>query len=460
MNTVIANNIQISDPSPEILKWAKDNLVFPNPEYGKKARMGFYTGKTPKSISLYEIRGNTLVLPYGVLGAVLHLVPGSPVESAFSESPQVPYDCEIPLYDYQKDAVNAMYNARYGLLQSAAGSGKTQMGIALINKWGRRALWLCHTADLLAQSRDRAARYMNPALLGTVTEGEVNLGTGITFATVQTMCRLDLAQYRDYWDVIVVDEAHRVSGSPTQMTRYFKVLNALSARHKYGLTATPSRSDGLIKATCAILGDVMYRVPDEAVADNVMRVGIKCIETDVGLTEECLNPDGILNYTGMIKALCENPMRNHLIASHIVSQFDHSCLILSDRLEHLEAIMKCLPAVMRKDAVMISGKMTSRKEKAEREKFIGQMRNGEKKYLFATYSLAKEGLDIPRLERLFMATPVKYNAIVIQSIGRIARTFEGKKAPIVYDFVDSIPYCQKAYRERCKHYKRAGAYFL
>ena len=59
--------------------------------------------------------------------------------------------------------------------------------------------------------------------------------------------------------------------------------------------------------------------------------------------------------------------------------------------------MNMLPADMRKDAVMISGKMTSKKGKHERELALEDMRSGKKKYLFATYSLAKEGLDVPRL---------------------------------------------------------------
>ena len=108
---------------------------------------------------------------------------------------------------------------------------------------------------------------------------------------------------------------------------------------------------------------------------------------------------------------------------------------------------------------MIDGKMTSKAEKRIRETALEQMRTGEKQYLFATYALAKEGLDIPRLDRLFLATPVKYHAVVVQSIGRIARTFPGKEAPIAYDFVDNrIPYCMKAWKERYKHYRKVGAY--
>ena len=93
--------------------------------------------------------------------------------------------------------MNVVKECRYGILQSPAGSGKTQMGIALVMRYGRRALWLTHTADLLNQSKARAERYMDKRLIGTITEGKVNIGQGITFATIQTMCRLDLAQHKD-----------------------------------------------------------------------------------------------------------------------------------------------------------------------------------------------------------------------------------------------------------------------
>ena len=261
------------------------------------------------------------------------------------------------------------------------------------------------------------------------------------------------------WDVVIVDECHRVAGTPTQMSMFAKVLNSLAARHKYGLSATVHRADGMIQATFALLGDVVYTVPDEAIADKVMRVGIKPIGTGVKISRECLNTDGTLNYTKLINYLCECTDRNALIANRILFEWDKSCLILSDRLEHLESLMKMLPPSMRDGAVMISGKMTTKKGKAEREQALEDMRVGKKKYLFATYSLAKEGLDIPCLERLFMATPQKDYAVITQSIGRIARTYEGKADPVCYDFVDDIGYLVKSYKKRCASYKKNGCYF-
>ena len=458
MQVRIGATIVVENPSKAVSDWCKENLVLPNPDYAKKVRMHLWTGNTPKTLSLYEQRGNTLILPFGVLRDIQQYLQGCSCISEFHDPVSVPFEGDVPLYPYQEDAVAAIKEFRYGILQSPAGSGKTQMGIALVMRYGRRALWLTHTTDLLNQSKARAERYMGKSLIGTITDGKVNVGAGITFATVQTMCRLDLAQYKDLWDVIIVDECHRCAGTPTAVTQFSKVLNSLSARHKYGLSATVHRSDGMIQATYALLGHVVYAVPDEAVKDKIMRVGIKPLGTGVKMNGCCLNPDGTLNYTKLINFLCDNQDRNDYIVSWIVSESEHPCLILSDRLCHLEAMMNRLPRSMREMSVMISGKMTTKKGKAEREQAIEDMRTGRKRYLFATYSLCKEGLDIPCLSRLFMTTPQSDYAVVVQSIGRVARVCEGKSQPIVYDFVDDCSYAVKRYKQRLRHYRKAGAY--
>lgn len=644
MRVSIGATITVENPSQALSDYCEEHLVIPNPEYAKKVRMHFWVGNTPKTLSLYERRGNALILPFGFLRDVQPFLWGHPCTSEFPEPVEIAYSGVVPLYSYQDNAVNVMKERRYGILQSPAGSGKTQMGIALVMRYGRRALWLTHTADLLNQSKARAERYMDKRLIGTITEGKVNIGQGITFATIQSMCKLDLPQYKDLWDVIIVDECfpagsqiqtphgtvpiqficpgelvltrnefsgklefceveelqvrsakkllkvtssngqsvictpnhpfytrngyrkaadlkngdevyllregvrpadmepyptirnskgrtlsvlfqrmfqksserryekdgifewvrvesieilkprsdgtfgdlcpgncvynlavkhnhnyfangfavhncHRVAGTPTSVTQFSKVLNSLAARHKYGLSATVHRSDGMIAATYALLGHVVHTVPDEAVKDKIMQVGIKPLGTGVKLSRECLNTDGTINYTKLISYLCENKERTHYIGSWIVAEADHPCLILSDRLNHLEALMNTLPHSMREMSVMISGKMTTKKGKAEREQAIEDMRTGRKRYLFATYSLAREGLDIPCLERLFLTTPQKDYAVITQSIGRIARTHEGKKPPIAYDFVDDIGFLVKSYKKRCSTYRKNGCYF-
>jgi superfamily II DNA or RNA helicase len=462
MQVTVSNTLTIENPTQETVSWCKEALTIPNPEYAKKLRMGFWVGNTPQKLTLYERHGNDLVLPFGMLRNLPDKVTKEAYfQSAFETPVAVNYGGDdVPLYDYQKDAVEGVYEAKYGILQSAAGSGKTQMGIALVKKFGKRALWLTHTLDLLRQSKARAEQYLDKDLIGTITEGKVHIGSGITFATIQTMCKLDLAQYKDMWDVVIVDECHRVAGTPTAMTQFYKVLNSLAARHKIGLSATVHRSDGMILATYALLGHIVYTVPEEALADKIMKVGICPIETGTPLSMECLNTDGTLNYTRLITYLTEDLERCMKIVSCIEENENRPSLILSDRLDHLAHLMSLLPSHMEREAVMVSGKMTTKKGKAEREQAIEDMRTGKKKYLFATYSLAKEGLDIPCLERLYLTTPQKDYAVVTQSIGRIARTHEGKADPIAYDFVDNIAYLVRSYKKRCSTYKKNGCYFV
>lgn len=460
MKVCIANTIIVTDPSDELMGWCADNLVVANPDYAKKLRMNLWLGGTPKKLYMYERVRNSIVLPFGVLKEIKPFINGATMTHSFADIKTVDYQCEVPLYDYQRKAVDIMIESNYGILQSPAGTGKTQMGIALVSELGRRTLWLTHTKDLLTQSKNRAKQYMDKSLFGTITEGKVDIGTGITFATVQTMCNLDLAQYRDEWDVIIVDECHRCAGTPTAVTQFSKVLNSLAARRKYGMSATIHRSDGLIVATKAILGDVAHTVSEEEVADKIMRIGIQEVGTETQISLACLETDGTLNYTKLITYLCENKERSETIASYVIADSQYSSLILSDRLQHLRDIMELFPSDIRDTAVMIDGSMVSKTEKAERERALDDMRSGNKKILLATYSLAKEGLDIPCLERLYLASPQKDYAVITQSIGRIARRVDGKADPICYDFVDDIGYCQNAYKQRKRHYKKSRCYFM
>ena len=285
MKVIISNEITITEPTQEILEWCKRELVLPNPDYKKKERMGLWVGNTPRTLSLYKVNGNSVILPVGAFKFIKPILNTYDVkyEQKMAKNEPIFYDAKVNLYDYQEEAVKQMLDAGYGILQSPAGSGKTQMGIALAVKLGKKCLWLTHTQDLLKQSYDRASRYIDKSLLGTITAGKVNIGAGITFATVQTLSKQDLTQYKYMWDVVIVDECHRVAGTPTSMTQFSKVISNLACRHKYGLSATVHRADGMIKCCYMLLGEVKHIVPEEAVKDKVMQVKIEKVNTGVDI---------------------------------------------------------------------------------------------------------------------------------------------------------------------------------
>ena len=454
----ISNEITITGLTQEIMDWCAKELVIPNPDYAKKERMGLWVGNTPRTLSLYKINGNSVILPIGAFKFIKPILNtyNAEYEQKTANNELIDYNAKVNLYDYQEKAVEQMYNAGYGILQSPAGSGKTQMGIALAVKLGRKCLWLTHTQDLLKQSYDRAKQYIDEKLLGTITAGKVNIGSGITFATVQTLCKQDLTQYKYMWDVVIVDECHRVAGTPTSATQFSKVISNLASPHKYGLSATVHRADGLIKCCYMLLGDVRHIVPDEAVKERCMQVKIERVDTFAKMPFEALGTDGTINYTKLISSLASNKLRNDEILYKIAEAPENYHLVLSDRLEQLYDIYNNLPTNLKDLASVIDGKMTSKKGKAEREQAIEDMRAGRKHFLFASYKLAKEGLDIPRLDRLHLATPQKDYAIIVQSVGRIARTFQGKKQPICFDYVDSFKMAENMYKARCRHYRKCG----
>ena len=455
MELIISNEITIICPTDEVRQWIYEKLRVPNPEYANKVKLGLWVGNTPKELKLYRMSGDSIIIPYGVLKSLFHAFPELRTEKhdcKFAENKPVNYNADIKLYDYQENAVNALIRANGGILQSKAGSGKTRMGIATICRMGLKTLWLTHTNELLNQSYNAAAEFIDKKLLGKITAGKIQVADGITFATVQTLSKADLNALRYEWDMIVTDEIHRACGSANKATMFSKVLNNLAARYKYGLSATLHRADGLIKCTYALVGGVAYTVPDSVV--NTMRVEIQRRDTGVQISRKCLDTDGTLVYAKLINYLAEHKRRNLIISDDLfkLSEQGHSIILLSDRVEHLNELYRLLPTEQQNDAVILHGKV----KKQDREQALDQMRNKEKHILLATYQLAKEGLDVPCLDRLLLATPVKDYAIVVQSVGRIARVCDGKGTPVVYDYVDDIGFLQGMWKKRCTSYRKDG----
>lgn len=446
MRAIISNEIKVT-ATPEIMKYCKDNLILNNPEYIKKEKMGFWIGDTPKKLYIYQTNQGNAIIPFGELNNIWNIIKDYEIVTDFCNK-KIDIKGDISLYDYQRKAVEEAKRKKGGVLISAAGSGKTQMGIALIKEFGLKALWLAHTKDLLSQSKTRFKQYFGCSI-GTITGGKVEIGD-VTFATVQTMHRLNLQDYQNEFSLIVVDECHRVCSSPAKLTMFGKVINSLKARYKYGLTATAHRSDGMIRTMFAYLGDICYEVPASATENKTMKASIKQIETNFKLEydADCIESDGTLNYTKFISELCSDKNRNKEIAKDILSNKDCSCLVLSSRLDQLRQLRELVGY-----GVMIDGGMTSKKGKKQREDAIKDMQDGKEKLLFASYNLAKEGLDIPCLERLFLVSPQKDKAIIIQSVGRIERKCN-KKQPVVYDYIDSVGMCMNMWKKRKSIYRK------
>lgn len=438
MNIVISKDLKIENPNQEVIEYCEKKLTIDNPDYITAERVGRYTGNIERKIKLYVKNGSSYILPFGCLKDIWKIRGNSSYELKFHDFRGSSMIGNINLYDYQKKALNAILGGKNGVLEAPCGSGKTQIGLQLIKEIGGKALWLTHTKKLLEQSKTRCETYFQGDF-GTITEGHIQLGRDITFATVQTMCKIDPSVYQDEFDIVVVDECHHCVGSPTKVMQFYKILTNCNARYKYGLSATLSRADNMICSVFYILGDLLYTIPKSDVGDKIIKAEHRKVDIDLkyDIFDYC-DSDGTINNNNLLNMLSNNVSRNQYIISNILNvdkERFHKQLVLCHRVKQAEYLYQELNKQI--PCNLVIGRVSDKK------------RTFDGRVIIATYSLAKEGLDIPELDVLHLATPQKNESTTLQSIGRIERNIEGKETPICYDYVDNdISYCVNLYKVR------------
>lgn len=459
MKVICSNKIYIDNPSVELEEFAKTNLVFLNPDYVKLEAIGRWTGNTQRNIVLYERYGkDRIVLPFGLLKTVYKSFKKDDDEfiAKFADNGYRSFESHITLYDYQERVVKKALSKKNGVIVMPCGSGKTQTALEIVARLGKKCLWLTHTQDLLNQSMERAKSCygLNTSEYGTITDGKINVGNSITFATVQTLCNVDLAELRFEFDVIIVDECHKCVGTPTNVMMFYKVLSNLSARYKIGVTATPKRADGLEQCMFSLLGGLIDEVTRQEVADTTCDVEVQKRLTnykpDISIVT---GADGTIVFGSLVEDLISNQERNQKIVKDL-EDLDGTCLILTDRLAHIDALYNLMKD--KSKCAKIDGRSSSKTAKEFRKQVIGKLNRCEIKYLFATYKLAKEGLDIPTLRYVVFATPQKDYTTVAQSAGRVGRKADGKSKGVVIDYVDDFGLLYGYSKKRNTTYKKLG----
>lgn len=458
MRTIISDKIRICDCNLDLYWWIKDNLVLKNPTYVTMMRLGkedtIARKHIPENMQLYAEYGTDMVLPFGVLNAIWPFINKDPYEIRFNDNGNVidqNMKISMPLFDYQEEAVKMMVAAKGGILEGACGCGKTQIGIEIAKRIGKNCLWLCHTGDLLRQTVARIHKLYPYLSVGTITEGEVKMvKDGITVSTVQTLANVDKEIYRNLFDVVITDECHHVSGSPTLSKMHSKILNNIPARYKYGLSATLTRTDTLIKSMYAYVGcnlkgefAPVWKI-DKSKTNTLTAKHIRVnLDTEFSY-DDTLDESGMLDYSALVEFLGNNKERNEIIVNNVIKTLEkhEKQLVLCQRIEQCETINNMLQE-KGVNSVLLVGKVTKKK----RDEILNSSKNWN--VIVATLSLAKEGLDVPELSCLHWAMVIGDKVATIQSAGRIERVFEGKPEPEIYDYVDiNYPYCIGKWKKR------------
>lgn len=473
MKIIVSNIIEIQEPTNLLINYCKEKLSFKNPDYQKKMSMGFWVGKTPKVIKLYDYNAttNTLYLPIGCYEDIKSVYSIDEDYRSFKDISDHFKSCSIIPRDYQKPVLDILKRHKNGIFIAPTGLGKTQMALMLAFELKTKTLFVTHTTDLLNQARKRCIANLDCST-SVISDGEVDLSGDIVFATVQTLSKKLYDIPPDTFGYYIQDELHHLCQNAETIGMFKECLDYFAAEYKFGCTATLHRADGLDKTIPKLIGNILYDIREDGneyvgYLDNIevirfskaefqvpahvnyVQTGFELTYTEQGRTyyRDVFDKNGMtISFAKLINEIAREKNRNNLIKSIAISA-KGSTIILSDRVEQLEYLQSQIP-----NSVIVTGKT----KKKDREQRLADVGSGKVKTLLASYQLAKEGLDLPILENLIMATPVKDDAVVIQSVGRIQRLYDGKKIANVYDLVDNVSTLTRFYRKRNSIYKKKG----
>ena len=475
MQIELSGKITIRWLDAKLLNWLANNYTINNPEYIIRARLNKWLKGIPKFLTLYtQYNTDMVTLPYGCFPELMAYVWANydPLDvdvivhlNKDKTADWCSDDNHIVLRDYQREAVDAMKSCKVGILKAPCSSGKTVMGHILAQEIGMKTLWLTHKISLLNQSKAIGELILGKDRIGTISDGKAKIGSTITYATVQTLAKMDVSLYQNEFNCLIVDECHRIT-TKTSSSQMAYVANHINAEYKYGLSATPETHDGYFRTVLCNLGNIRHEIDKDILEESgsIMPVTVQKIDTGWTYPEEAFNANGAVDFNEAVSLLANDEERNRKIVNLI--GFGKPTLVISNSIDQLVYIMNELPPILQSRACLVTTKhnediltakdVLRKHTTKQREKYIDMLRYGELDIMFATYQLAKEGLNIPRLEQVIMAYPAIDPNIITQTVGRVARTSPGKDSAICYDLVDRPKYFQKKFTERKRIYKKQG----
>jgi superfamily II DNA or RNA helicase len=334
------------------------------------------------------------------------------------------------------------------IFEAPTGFGKTYCGCAIAARMGQPTLIVVPKEDLVHEWTKTLVNLIgvDPKDIGYIQQDTCNYkGKKFVIGMVHSMViegRYPAEVYAAF-GMMIVDEVHRMGADS-----FIKICEKVSARYRLGLSATCYRSDGKWRMVEAHIGKALVVGTTVPMSPKVLvkKTGwkIPMVKRFVdGSYQTVPIPHSAGRLMGVYKAMATDVNRNALIVEFVKQAYDsgRTIVVMADIIDHLtnlyQLVLTHVPAT---EMAYYIGKSSEAERKAAKE---------TKRVIFATYKMCAEGTDAPRWDTLVMASP---RSDVKQSIGRVMRTMEGKKVPVVFDLVDDAQLLQGYARSRQKQY--------
>ena len=450
--------------TPSALATFKHAASLANPKFYELQRLRKSTWNTPRFVRGYDVTiDDRLVLPRGLSHRITEIVEraGSRLEIADSRNAGREIDLTLAavLSEPQATAVNALLAHDDGVLVAPPGAGKTVMACAIMAERGASTLVLVDRKALAEQWRTRIEHFLG-VRAGQLGGGRNKLTGVVDIAMLPSLARREgIAELSENYGHIVVDECHHLAAAA-----YEHSVKPVAARFWLGLTATPTRRDGLGELATWQLGPVRHVIGTSSDLGLLVSLGsaeagprreLHVHETAFTYGEvDALDPSALAH---VHRALVADEVRNEQIVRDVVEALGRgrNCLILTRRVAHVEALAAQLTSSGLRPHVLQGGMAV-----AERRRIVAQLaeaRPGDAILVIGTTPFIGEGFDAPALDTLFLAGPISFDGLLVQCAGRVVRALPGKEVAEVHDYHDvATPILAASLRRRMPGYRALG----
>jgi len=334
-----------------------------------------------------------------------------------------------------------------GVIVLPPSGGKTNVALVIARALHQRTLVLTHRTSILKAWIDDALRMFGmtgPPSFRIIQGGKWELGRLLTLAMVQTVSRRlqDHPEFFSDFGLVIIDETHI---APCKMV--VNVIRKIRSRYMLGISATPSRSDGMHPRLFWNIGPVVYN--GETPSDLTMPVKVIPVQTGFVYTA---SKDRLFDFHTCMAYVTADAHRNKLLIQYVVREYKskHSCLVLTRRVDHARWLGEAL-----RQAGVDNRVLTGVGKRKEVEEVIDLSEKGVLRCVVGTDSLLQEGVSCRRWDRLFLTTSTKWWGNLLQKLGRIRRVHPQKKDAICYDFVDGlVPVLYRHWMKRLAGYRK------
>ena len=476
LTVVEANRLYIpkKDVSQRALNRIKRLAAFSNPQFYKTQKMRMSTYGIPRIIYSLDETKKYMGIPRGCRQSLIHLFEDSNINYLFDDKRNKGKSINVNfkgiLREEQQSAANALLEHENGILSVPTAFGKTVIGASLIAERKCNTLILVHLHTLFDQWKKSLEQFLEinevvpevnntrgrkkfRTVIGQIGSGKNTSSGIIDIALVQSLIHdNEVDDIVKNYGMVIVDECHHVPS-----VNYEKVLASVNARYVYGLTATPIRRDGQHPITFMQCGAIRYSVDAKSQASkrNFEHFIIPCFTQ---FKKPFTQNESDWHITKIYSALAEDEFRNQQIVADTIEALKarRTPIILTQRKEHVIRLSELIKNQTDAHIITLVG-TDSTKIKAQTMESLKNIPREEKLIIVATGKYVGEGFDYPRLDTLFLASPIAWKGTLAQYAGRLHREYPGKQDVMIYDYVDiHVPVLERMYNKRLNGYAQIG----